>query len=160
MKKVEAMLLTVNPQDRITTEHQSATVTCLDDSNLISDPHPLFSRLNLGDCLGAVGDLKESINISQSDQQCADMEATGKGPSVPFVLARAVEQLLATRAHRTWCLQNANLLAPISIPMWKFWGNPCSCSLKDWVYTCMDRADSLHLSPLISGSSISLLRSE
>ena len=90
-KKVEAMLLAINPQDRIATEHQPAIVTCLDNSNLINDPHPLLSKLNLGDCRGAVGDLKESINISQFDQQRADMEATCKGPSVPFLPTRIVE---------------------------------------------------------------------
>ena len=130
------MLLAINPQDMITTEYQAAIVTCLNDSNMINDPYPLLSKFNLGDCRGAVGDLKESINISQSDQQRADMEAAGKGPLVPFLPARAGEQLLATRAHRTWCLQNANLLAPISIPMWKFWGNLSDNEVK----LCEERA--------------------
>ena len=64
-----------------------------------------------------MSDLKESIYFSQSEQQCSEVEAADKGPCIPFLPTRVVEQLLATRAYRTWCLQNANLLAPISIPM-------------------------------------------
>ena len=54
--------------------------------------------------------------ISQSDQLHIELEAAGKGLSVPFLPTRVVEQLLANRAHRTWCLQNANLLRASSKP--------------------------------------------
>jgi hypothetical protein len=34
-----------------------------------------------------------------------------------------VEEQLVNKGYRVWALGNINLLAPISIPMWKLWGN-------------------------------------
>jgi hypothetical protein len=44
-----------------------------------------------------------------------------KGPAILFTLLRVVEEQLALSSHRTWCISNINLLAPISISMWKLW---------------------------------------
>ena len=129
-KLVEAALINANPQDKIITDSNSGPIISLDESCLTLDPHTLLSKLNLGESQTTVSDLKESIYFSQSEQQRSEVEAAGKGPCIPFLPSRAVEQLLATRAHRTWCLQNANLLAPISILMWKFWGNLSDAEVK------------------------------
>jgi hypothetical protein len=53
----------------------------------------------------------------------ASLEAAEKGPATPFLPERAVEEQLASRSHRTWCLKNINLLAPISLSMWKIWAD-------------------------------------
>ena len=42
-----------------------------------------------------------------------------KGPVVPIKPTRSVELLVADYQHRMWAIGNTNLIAPISIPMWK-----------------------------------------
>jgi hypothetical protein len=51
----------------------------------------------------------------------ASFEAAKKGHAIPFLPECAVEEQLASHSHRTWCLKNINLLAPISLSMWKIW---------------------------------------
>ena len=58
------------------------------------------------------------------------MEASGKTPTIPFTPARAVEEQLAIHSHRTWCMSNINLLAPISVPMWKLWASLSDAKIK------------------------------
>jgi hypothetical protein len=62
-----------------------------------------------------------NIHTTQSEMDMASLEAAGKGPAIPFVPDHAVEEQLASHSHRTWCLKNINLLAPISLSMWKIW---------------------------------------
>jgi len=44
-----------------------------------------------------------------------------KGPIVPLKPSQSVELLVAKFQHRMWAFGNTNLMAPISIPMWKAW---------------------------------------
>jgi hypothetical protein len=46
---------------------------------------------------------------------------TNKRPVVPIKPSRSVELLVAESQHRMWAVGNTNLIAPISIPMWKAW---------------------------------------
>jgi hypothetical protein len=44
-----------------------------------------------------------------------------KGPIVPLKPSWSVELLVTNFQHRMWAIGNTNLMAPISIPMWKTW---------------------------------------
>jgi hypothetical protein len=55
---------------------------------------------------------------------------------IPFLPPRIVEVRLNTRSHRTWCLQNINLLAPVPVSIWKLWANLSEAEVK----TCEDKA--------------------
>jgi hypothetical protein len=82
--------------------------------------HPLLNRLNIEQAhKAAIEELSESITYTQTEANRAALEATSRGPAIPFLPARAVEDLLNTRSHCTWCLSNINLMAPITIPLWK-----------------------------------------
>jgi hypothetical protein len=84
--------------------------------------HPLLARLNiLVAHKAAIEDFSENIHTTQSEMDMASLEAVGKGPAIPFLPDRRVEEQLASHSHRTWCLKFFNLLASISLSMWKIW---------------------------------------
>ena len=138
-RAVEAYLRTANPHEEWTKEIPAPTVNLNDaaSGDCTVKLHPLLSRLNIAPChKTAIEDLSESIVNTQSEVTREKLEASGKGPSIPFLPPRAVEDLLATRSHRTWCVNNINLLAPITVPMWKMWANMDDKEIK----ICEDRA--------------------
>lgn len=98
-------------------------------STSASDPanasnHPFLSGLNIAPAqVAALEDLVDSIQSSQAEKDLALLMASGKGPVVPFTPSRTIEAQVAEKSHRCWGLPNINLLAPISIPMWKTWTN-------------------------------------
>jgi hypothetical protein len=63
--------------------------------------------------------LSKTIQHTQLEVERMALEASGKGPAIPFLPCRAVEEQLSLKAHRTWCLSNINLLALITVAMWK-----------------------------------------
>ena len=88
-----------NPQEKVDVSSLESLTTCLEESGSNIELHPWISKLNLGADKTAVTDLKESIIYTQSEQERAYLEASGKGPSVPFLPPRSVEHLLSSRAH-------------------------------------------------------------
>jgi hypothetical protein len=106
--------------------------------------HPLLSRINIALVhKSAIEDLSESIQNTQAEAMRASLEASGRGPAIPFTPARAVEEQLASRSHRTWCVSNINLLAPISIPMWKLWASLSDVEVKASKDKALNRLDLL-----------------
>jgi hypothetical protein len=90
----------------------------------MSSMHPILRRLNIPHAhQDALEDFGESIQSTQMDQEMASVESSGKGPAIPFLPQRTVEVRLNARSHRTWCLNNINLLATIPICVWKIWAN-------------------------------------
>ena len=86
--------------------------------------HPLLARLNIPVAHKAVlEDFLENIHTTQSEMDMASLEVVEKSPIIPFLPSRAIEEQLASRSHRTWCLKNINLLAPICLSMWKIWAD-------------------------------------
>lgn len=86
--------------------------------------HPFLSGLNIAPAqVAALEDLVENIQSSQAEKDLALLMASGKGPVVPFTPSRTIEAQVASKSHRCWGLPNINLMAPISIPMWKTWTN-------------------------------------
>ena len=138
-RAVEAYLSTANPHEDWTKEIPAATINLNDPASgdCTIKLHPLLSRLNIAPSHKiAIKDLSKSIVNTQSEVTREKLEASGKGPSIPFMPPQAVEELLATCSHRTWCVNNINLLAPITTPMWKMWTNIDDRE----VQVCEDRA--------------------
>lgn len=112
--------------------------------------HPMVGRLNIPDAhKAAIEDYGDSIQSSQMELEHASSDASGKGPAIPFLPPRTVEVRLNARSHRTWCLNNINLLAPIPAAVWKLWGNLSEGDMK----ACEDKAIN-GSSPLAQGHSI------
>lgn len=87
-------------------------------------PKSLVSRLPIPE------DEKESILQYCADiaanQAAADLdklEASGLGPSVPWLPPRQLELRLGGLENRMWMHPNINHLAPITIEMWKCWAS-------------------------------------
>lgn len=78
----------------------------------------------------ALEDFSTAIQNTQSELDMALLVYSGKGPFVPFTPPRSVEEQLASKGYRCWGLPNINLLAPISINMWKTWAHLTDAELK------------------------------
>jgi hypothetical protein len=112
--------------------------------------HPMVGRLNIPHAHKvAIEDYGDNIQSSQMESELASLDASGKGPDIPFLPPRTVEVRLNTRSHRTWCLNNINLLAPIPLAVWKVWGNLSEGDMK----SCEEKAVN-NSSPLIQGHAI------
>jgi hypothetical protein len=99
--------------------------------------HPILGRLNIPQAhQAAIEDYGECIQTTQLDQELAASDSSGKGPSIPFLPSCTVEVRLNTRSHRTWCLNNINLLAPIPSSVWKIWANLSELEVK----ACKEKA--------------------
>lgn len=86
--------------------------------------HPLLGRLMVAQAhKAALEDFSTAIQNTQTEQDMALLISSGKGPSVPFVPTRAIEEQVAFKGYRCWGLPNINLLAPITINMWKTWAH-------------------------------------
>lgn len=141
-KTVEAYLRLANPHESWTKDSLSIPTTDITGSTPpTTSPspasHPLLSRLKLAPAhKSALEDLSESIQSTQAEAARVQLEATGRGPAIPFLPPRAVEEQLSTRSHRTWCINNINLLAPITTSMWKMWAFLSDIDVK----RCEDKA--------------------
>ena len=86
-----------------------------------STAHPLLSKLKISSVeMTALEDFTEDIQSSQTEKE-KQMMVNTKGPLVPVKPPRCVELLVADHQHRMWAVGNTNLLAPISVLMWKAW---------------------------------------
>jgi hypothetical protein len=129
---VERALHTANPHEDWT---DRPTPTRAGES--AGSMHPILGRLNIPHAhQAALEDFGECIQSTQMDQEMASVESSGKGPAIPFLPQRTVEVRLNARSHRTWCLNNINLLAPIPISVWKIWANLSESEVK----SCEDKA--------------------
>ena len=118
MKLVEAALRAANPQEDWSDRPPPARA---DATNI---GHPILGCLNIPKAhKAAIEDYSDSIQSSQIECELASQETTGKGPAIPLVPHRIVEIRLGSRSHRTWCLSNVNLLAPLPASIWRIWAN-------------------------------------
>ena len=87
-----------------------------------SPSHPLLAKLKISSAeRSALEDFTDTLNSSQAEKDKQTLVNT-KGPLVPVKPPRCVELMVADHQHRMWAIGNTNLLAPISILMWKTWG--------------------------------------
>jgi hypothetical protein len=64
--------------------------------------HPLLSQLNIAPAHKAtIEDFSENIHSTQSEMDMASLEDAEKGPTIPFLPSRAIEEQLASRSHKT-----------------------------------------------------------
>lgn len=114
---VDSALKAANP-------HEAASIPISFSGQSTSVNHPFLGGLNIEPAQkAALEDLVETIQSSQAEKDLALLMASGKGPVAPLTPACSIEALVASKAHRCWGLSNINLLAPISVPMWRTWTN-------------------------------------
>ena len=64
--------------------------------------HPMVGRLNIPAAhKAAIEDYGDSIQSSQMEYELASLDASGKGPAIPFLPPRTVEVRLNVRSYRT-----------------------------------------------------------
>lgn len=98
--------------------------TELASSDKAASLHPLLARMNMTpEHKSAIQEYSEAIQATQTEKDLAALEANRKGHAIPLVPGRAVEEQLASKHHRMWCLRNINLIAPITTPMYKVYAN-------------------------------------
>ena len=114
---VDAALKRANPH-----EGNKVSTSLRESSPTVA--HPLLNGIEtLPGQAAALEDLASSIMNSWEEKATALLVASGKGPVVPLTPVRTVEEMVSHKDHHCWGLRNINLLAPISIPMWKTWAN-------------------------------------
>lgn len=93
-------------------------------SDKTANLHPLLARMNLApEHKNAIQEYSDVIQATQTEKDLAALEANRKGHAIPLVPSRTVEEQLAGKHHRMWCLRNINLIAPITTPMYKVYAN-------------------------------------
>ena len=131
-KLIDEALLSANPEvknvvDKGTTQGRS-TILVIGGSptrDVVSQrPKSLLSRLPIP------ADEKESIiqycaeiTANQAAADLDKLEASGLGPSVPWLPPRQLEVRLGGLENRMWMHPNINNLAPITVEMWKCWAS-------------------------------------
>jgi hypothetical protein len=131
-KLIDDALLSANPEVKNPVEQNSnqkrSTILVIGGTptrDVVSQrPKSLLTRLPIPD------DEKDSILQYCADiaanQAAADidkLEASGLGPSVPWLPPRQLELRLGGLENRMWMHPNINHLAPITIEMWKCWAS-------------------------------------
>ena len=100
---------------------QSAVVPVNEGSGSNNTSHPLLAKLKISSTeMVSLEDFSDDINSSQAEKEKQTLVHT-KGPLVPVKPPRCVELLVADHQHRMWAIGNTNLMAPISVQMWKTW---------------------------------------
>ena len=126
MLRVERALRHANPH-----EDWTDRPTSMPNGETASTMHPMLGRLNIPQAhQAALEDFGECIQSTQMDQEMASADSTGTGLAIPFLPQRTVEVRLNARSHRTWCLNNINLLAPIPVSVWRIWSNLSEVEIK------------------------------
>jgi hypothetical protein len=93
----------------------------MDITTVANPTHPLLAKLKISSAgRSAPEDFTDTLNSSQVENDKQTLVNT-KGPLVLVKPPRCVELMVADHQHRMWAVGNTNLLAPISILMWKTW---------------------------------------
>lgn len=89
------------------------------DSTSTDITHPLLAMLKISSAeRSALEDFTNNLNSSQAEKETM---VNTKGPLVLVKPPRCVKLMVADHQHQMWAVGNTNLLAPISILMWKTW---------------------------------------
>ena len=118
---IEETLKLANSDALDANSSHSAVVAVNEGTGVNNSVHPLLAKLKIS-LLEMVGleDFTEDIHSSQAEKEKQTLVHT-KGPLVPVKPPRCVELLVADHQHRMWAIGNTNLMAPISVQMWKTW---------------------------------------
>lgn len=124
---VDVALKKANPHEM--PKQQLTSLASSEDTS--ASPHPLLGRLMIAQAhKAALEDFSIAIQNTQTELDMALLISSGKGPAVPFVPARSIEEQVAHKGYRCWGLPNINTLAPISIHMWKTWAHLTETEMK------------------------------
>ena len=119
--KVEAALKAANDDALESTSNRNINLTQASESGSAPTAHPLLAKLKISPAdRTALEDFNENIQCSQNEKEKNTLVNT-KGPVVPLKPPRCVELLVTDCNHKMWIAGNTNLLAPITVPMWKHW---------------------------------------
>ena len=120
-KKVDQAIRLANPQEA---PKGTTSLTCSTLASPSATVHPLMSGKMIAMAhKAALEDLCSSIQLSQVEKANAVLLTAGKGPVAPLLPRRSVEYQLGSKNHQCWALNNINLLAPVSVHMWRTWRN-------------------------------------
>ena len=154
-KLIDEALLIANPEVKNMTEsgtNQNKSRILIIGSTPTRDavnqrPKSLLTRLPIPeDEKDAIIQYCADIAANQVAADLDKLEASGLGPSVPWLPPRQLELRLGGLENRMWMHPNINHLAPITIEMWKCWA-----SLSDQeVAICMSNAVN-NVQPLKNG---------
>jgi hypothetical protein len=88
---VETALRNANPHEDWS---ELPPPTDLNQTNVDSPTlHPLLAKLNIAPAhKAAIEDFSENILTTQSEKDLASLDSAGKGPAIPFLPSRAVEE--------------------------------------------------------------------
>ena len=87
-------------------------------------PRSLLSKLPIpADEKDSIMQYCAEITANQAAADLDKLEASGLGPSVPWLPPRQLELRLGGLENRMWMHPNINHLAPITIDMWKCWAS-------------------------------------
>ena len=118
---IEEALKLANSDMLESTSSRSIVEPGTDITTAASPTHPLLAKLKISSAeRSALEDFTDTLNSSQAEKDKQTLVNT-KGPLVPVKPPRCVELMVADCQHKMWAIGNTNLLAPISILMWKTW---------------------------------------
>ena len=119
--KLEAALKTANEDALESVSIRGVPPPTVAETGSSSATHPLLAKLKISPAdMTALEDFSDNIHSSQTEKDKHTLIHT-KGPIVPLKPPRCVELLVTECNHKMWAAGNTNLLAPITIQMWKNW---------------------------------------
>lgn len=131
-KLIDDALLLANPEVKSITEKGSnqtkSTILVIGDSPkrdvVTQRPKSLLTRLPIpADEKDAIFQYCADIAANQMAADRDKLEASGLGPSVPWLPPRQLELRLGGLENWMWMHPNINHLAPITVDMWKCWAS-------------------------------------
>lgn len=131
-KLIDDALLSANPEVKNPTEKGSnppksriLIIGSTPTRDVVSQPpKSLLTRLPIPeDEKDAILQYCANITANQAAADLDKLEASGLGPSVPWLPPRQLELRLGGLENRMWMHPNINHLAPITIEMWKCWAS-------------------------------------
>ena len=118
---IEGTLKLANSDALEANSSYTAIAATSDNTGANNTVHPLLAELKISSLeMAALEDFTEDINSSQTEKDKQTMVNT-RGPLVPVKPPRCVELMVVDYQHQMWAIGNTNMIAPISILMWKTW---------------------------------------
>lgn len=131
-KLIDDALLSANPEVKSVMENKSkptkSTILVIGGTptrDVVSQrPPSLLTRLPIPeDEKDSIIQYCAEITANQAAADLDKLEASGLGPSVPWLPPRQLELRLGGLENRMWMHPNINHLAPITVEMWKCWAS-------------------------------------
>ena len=130
--KLEAALKAANEDALESLSVRSNGPTSQSESRGTSTAHPLLAKLRISPAdMTALEDFNENIQSSQTEKDKTTV-VHNKGAIVPLKPPRCVELLVTECHHKMWAAGNTNLIAPITIQMWRTWAGLTEADIENF----------------------------